>query len=488
MANRRAFKSYESFLEKIAIGAVGTLRVFEDLRVQGHDPFELERGSMSFKIWRTIKIKRIRVPDIMCRRCGRRVESRAKTTLEISMSHSRSDPERGWDFGLENGDFVAFPLCRRIGDRPIDWQADTLVQYVSVAALRSAERNGQAVMTEPKGAEEGFEVRINWPADIASAPGIITRVEAERIQYRRYGDKRTVTLRLKKAGVELKPLVTEGDEVRESQIVGSVVPVVRAFPCMGKASESTYVDLLSSVLLSDRYAAAKALSELAPAGVLEPLAGRVLDHREHIYVRLEAALGLARVGHERAIEFMEQCLSDYYLENRLEAVIILAELQTDRSREILVRTLLNTEQHPEIRAGAAWALGELRDRAALNALIESFLCEDIGIRVEAARALRKLAHRFTPDIVQEFKEGGPAKRPGIVWALSKAGQFTIEQLLDALVDDDARQWVAFLAGSQGQYKFVPEIERLREKDPQVYFAATVLWKIISSWIYGLEEY
>src|SRR2546427_10221655 len=84
MASRRSFKSDESFLEKISIGAIGTRRVFENLKKQGHHPLELERGSMSFKIWKTVKIKRIRVPDILCVRCGRRVESRAKTKFEVS--------------------------------------------------------------------------------------------------------------------------------------------------------------------------------------------------------------------------------------------------------------------------------------------------------------------------------------------------------------------------------------------------------------------
>ena len=33
-----------------------------------------------------------------------------------------------------------------------------------------------------------------------------------------------------------------------------------------------------------------------------------------------------------------------------------------------------------------------------------------------------------------------------------------------------------------------EIERLKERDPEVYFAVTVLWKIMTSWIWELEEY
>lgn len=98
---QRSFKTDESFLEKLAIGAVGTKKVIENLMQQGHIPVELERGSTGYKIWKSIKIKRIRVPDILCVNSGIRIESRAKTNLVISMSHSSADETRGWDFGLK---------------------------------------------------------------------------------------------------------------------------------------------------------------------------------------------------------------------------------------------------------------------------------------------------------------------------------------------------------------------------------------------------
>jgi hypothetical protein len=53
MVNRRTFKSDVRFLEKISMGATGTIAVFNNLREQGHTPIELERGSRSFKIWKT---------------------------------------------------------------------------------------------------------------------------------------------------------------------------------------------------------------------------------------------------------------------------------------------------------------------------------------------------------------------------------------------------------------------------------------------------
>lgn len=488
MANRRSYKSDVSFLEKISIGAVGTHRVYEDLRQQGHIPIELERGSMSFKIWKAIKIKRIRVPDILCIDCGRRVESRAKTRLQISMSHSLSDPERGWDYGLEDDDFVALVVCQRAGDKPVDWKADDLVQYISVRELRTAQNAGRVVGVEPKGAQEGFEARITWPASVASAAGVVTQVIEGRLQYQRQTDGRTITLRLSKQGLSLNPLVHEGDAIAVNQVLASVVPVARSFPCPKTMFEKEYIALLSSSSLSERYTASKALSHFASAKSAEVLANKVADIKEHIYVRLEAAASLSQHGDERGVAFIRECLSDRYLENRLEAVIVLAEVGTRVASRMLVDTLLNDDQHPEIRAGAAWALGELRDESALDALIESFASVEEGIRIEAARALAKLGTMFTPEIMEEFPKSEPQKRPGIAWALSKSAQFTVEQLLATLVDDDARRWVAYIVGTQDQQRYIRKIEALRLKDPEVYFAVTVLWQIMSSWVYGLEEY
>ncbi len=168
MNGRRAFKTDESFLEKISIGAVGTKKVFHDLSNQGHRPIELERGSMSFKIWKGIKIKRVRVPDLLCVDCGKRVESRGKTKLEITMSHSVSTPERGWDFGLNDDDYLALVKCSKSGSGPMDWVAEGPVQYVGIEGMRAAYTKKLVVAEEPKGATEGFELRITWPSCIAN--------------------------------------------------------------------------------------------------------------------------------------------------------------------------------------------------------------------------------------------------------------------------------------------------------------------------------
>lgn len=96
MANN-FFKTDDSFLRKLAVGAAGTNTTIHRLKQMGFNPTELERGSTGFKIWKKIKIKRVRVPDILCLKTGVRFESRGKTKPEISMSHSLSNPKRAWD-------------------------------------------------------------------------------------------------------------------------------------------------------------------------------------------------------------------------------------------------------------------------------------------------------------------------------------------------------------------------------------------------------
>lgn len=488
MADRRSFKTDVSFLEKISMGAIGTQRVFDHLAQQGHTPLELERGSKSYKIWKQIKIKRIRVPDILCLRCGHRVESRAKKVLEISMSHSQADQDRGWDAGLEDTDFVALIVCEKSGERPIDWRAEELVQYIPVANLRLAQKKGQAIIIQAKGAQEGFEVRIVWPASIARSAGVIEQINSRMIYYRRPESKRKNYSRLVIAKTQLTPLVKVGESVVTNQILAAVVPVMRQFPCSTITNEDYYIGRLGSASLSQRYAAAKALSGFHSEKVLKALIEKVSNQEEHIYIRLEAASSLARSGEEIGWNFLGQCLTAEYLQNRLEAVIILGEIVTERSCEILSQVLLDERQHPEIRAGAAWALGELHNKNALGVLVDSFTAVDEEIRIEAARALLKLAARFTPEILEKFFGTAAEKRAGIAWALGKSANFQLDDLLKLLVDEDARQWVAYIIGSQDQQKYVNEIEKLKASDPEIYFAVTVLWKIMTSWIYGLEEY
>lgn len=488
MALPRSFKTDESFLEKIAIGATGTRRTLTALRDQGHSPLELERGSTSFKIWKAIKIKRVRVPDILCLKCSHRVESRAKTKMEISMSHSISDPERGWSHGLADDDVVAFVHCGRTGTGPLDWEADTLVQFILTRELRKGWEENLVRTEHPKGAQEGFEVRVTWPSAVASTSGMVEEVTGQRIRFRRSSDRRAQVIQLSRPRVQLSALVEPGEAIVPNQIIAAVVQVTPHFACPGGATVGTYANLAASVALSDRYTAAKALGWFRDPLATDALLERLHDSNEHVYVRVDAAASLMRVGHPDGSHFLSAAMHDAFLSNRLEAIIVLSEVATSEAAEILVATLLDTEQHAEIRAGSAWALGEIGARDLLPILIQGFRSLDLVVRVEAARATAKLARRHLDAVIRELPSSSSEERPGIAWALSKAGGFTIDQLLPALVDDDARLWIAFIIGTQEEQSMLPQIEELASSDPEVYFGIILLWKILASWTYGLEEY
>ena len=490
MSSRRAFKTDESLLEKVSQGAAGTKRVYENLTKQCHSPIELERGSMGFKIWKQrIKIKRVRVPDLLCVNCGRRIESRAKTDLQVSMSHSTSDEKRGWDFGLLDNDYVAFVKACKTGERPIDWAINELVQYVSVKDMREARLNDQVTEVKPKGATEGFEARLVWSSAIAKEEGLVLSIDATCLKYRKKGNGNMVRLSLKKGGHTLKPLVKVGDPAKKDQILASVVPVTNTIPCKEDLTKDYYIGLMKSTSHADKYVAAKALAFYPSKETEATLLERMKDEREHIYVRLECACDLLKMDNKESLQFFENMLKNEYLTNQLECVIALSEVDKEESIKLLIQTLLDPLKDTDIRAGAAWSLGELKSKNAINALVEAFNAEDKDIRIEAARAMVKLNEKFTKDSVKLLSTtNSDQQKAGLSWSLSKSSKFTVHDLLEVMNNDDTRKWVAWIVGTQNEKDFIAQIEELKNKDKEVYFAVTVLWKVLSSWVNRLETY
>jgi HEAT repeat protein len=341
---------------------------------------------------------------------------------------------------------------------------------------------------KPKGATEGFETRLVWSSAVAKADGVVINIKENSLQYRKHESGRVVTLSLRKAGHELKPLVKVGTEVIENQILASVVPVLREIPCNENLTQDYYIRLIKSVSHSDRYVAAKALAYYPSLDTISVLKERIEDKKEHIYIRLECACGLLRLGEKNSIQFFEEMLDSEYLEYQLECVIALSEVGKEESTELLIKTLLNADKNAEIRAGAAWSLGEMRSKSAITALSLAFDAIDNEVKIEAARAMVKLNEFYSNEVIKLLPESSDARKAGISWALSKSGNFTIHDLLEVMKDEDARKWIAWIIGTQKEQKCISQIEELKNKDREVYFAVTVLWKVLSSWINGLEIY
>lgn len=96
---------------------------------------------------------------------------------------------------------------------------------------------------------------------------------------------------------------------------------------------------------------------------------------------------------------------------------------------------------------------------------------------------------FKQKLVIEFiPKSNEEERAGVAWALSNGGNFRVEDLLPVLTDDEAKKWIAWIIGTQKEADYIDQIEQLKDKDKEVYFAMTVLWKILSSWISRLDVY
>ena len=308
MANN--FKSDDSFLKKLAVGAAGTNATIDRLKVLGFNPIELERGSTGFKIWKKIKIKRLRVPDVLCLNTGIRVESRGKTKLEISMSHSLNDPKRAWDAGMRDDDLVSIVVFQQNDDSSVDLKQISPVHFVSVKDMRTAFASGQVSITQPKGVEEGSEIRVMWPCAAANQQAVISEIESGKISLTPVPTSRRQTIQLSrsKGKILLVPQAEVGDSVEANQIVAAVVPVLTFLTIPAVVAESYFIDKLASVNLSERYAAAKALRYRGFTAAKPVLDTRMNDSDEDIYVQLEAAAALAAFGHPEGWSFMENKL------------------------------------------------------------------------------------------------------------------------------------------------------------------------------------
>ena len=157
------------------MGAVGVHRTMDRFRDRGFEPIELERYCGSNKIW-TTKVKRLRLPDLLCVKTGMRAEVHAKTDLKIRMSDAPANPDRVWDAVLRDDDIVAVITCFDRDDGPEP--ADDGV-YFTVGALRASVDRSK--LGPPKSASEGAERDRTWAATVPSRDGTVLEVTEQRL-------------------------------------------------------------------------------------------------------------------------------------------------------------------------------------------------------------------------------------------------------------------------------------------------------------------
>ncbi|MFE3839327.1 HEAT repeat domain-containing protein [Pseudogemmobacter sonorensis] len=348
------FKVDTSFLKFLTMGALGARKVIGELSGMGYAPIELERYCTSNKIWAT-KVKRLRLPDLLCVRTGTRFEVRAKSDLKIRMSDAPNNPDRTWDAGLRDHDIIALIACTDNNGMPVP--ADGAV-YFTVDTLRASV--GTSKLGPAKSASEGAERDRTWPAIVPSRPGEVLLVNGGKLVVSMEGDgnpprRQTYTLSGK------VPYVTPGERFEAGSDMLAGTPAQLADLQGPLANAYNPLPGLASANDVDRFSAAKAIlhrPDLHAAAL--PALEDLLDHEGELRVALEAAGTATALGSAKGQDFVAATLhSDDNKQLSMEAIFILTEVKGQFARDRLNAVAGSAEfQGDERRQAAIWGLGK----------------------------------------------------------------------------------------------------------------------------------
>lgn len=504
---RLAFKPDSSFFEKIVRGAVGTREVCADLATAGHRMVELERGSLDTKLWKDVKRKRVRIPDLLCLNCGRRVESRAKSKADLSMSHSQGDAERAWDFGMVDSDYVAFPICEsnqkffwssgKLGKdasywHERNWSKWTLagtINYFLVSSFRSSPYTKVAT----KGVTEGSETVVTWPATFSTRYGTVESIslgELKGVPVKKVAIRRTSDGHLYPWAVpnDWPVFVQRGDQVRFNQVIASpVAPLNQAgLHCPGRLPEGHIQALLSSRERTQRFTGVKLARLLRQSEWKETVESLTHDTEEDIYIRLEGMSYLASVCSQSARSLFSSSLRSPDEQTQLEAVIAIGETATSEAVELLSE-LLDHADHPYfLRSAAAWCLGQIGGEQAVGKLISLFSDVDLQLREEALDRIVSLGGSTVPVLLDRIASESMDTASGCAEALRQQERLSdadIARLMDTVRQPERlSDWAVWLLGNLPREQVAPVIAELQTTAPQLHYAISLLWAFMESWI------
>jgi hypothetical protein len=447
------FKVDASFLRYVTMGARGTLRVINELRGKGFEPIELERYSTSNKIWST-KIKRLRLPDLLCVRTGLRIEVRAKTDLKIRMSHAPDNADRHWDSGLKDDDVIALVPCG--GNDIMPWPVGPS-SYFKVNTLRASVEDKN--LSGMKAASEGSEKYLEWPSVVSKRPGQVLETDENKLVVKWGGDGSPVRRYTYK-------LSGRRSYVQAGEMFDANVTILAGTPSE-PADLQHYLQRrynpaaeLHGPTPVDRYAAVKAIRyhrELwaTTRHPLEAMIGGEANNR----VRLEAAgtatmLNMA-VGMDYISNIVRPTSGDPIpdIPMQMEAILMATELGKLTGRQEFAEFLYgiaSDREHfsgTESRQAAVWGLGQagMGRYSSLLAFIDD---DENDVALHAIAAFGTETDEQVISTLIEGMEGSPRKAAACSEALvTIGGETVLGQLISAAhVGRDNRPWVLATLG------------------------------------------
>ena len=192
-----------------------------------------------------------------------------------------------------------------------------------------------------------------------------------------------------------------------------------------KQVKKTFQELINDLMTSSsekvRYNAARVLGEMGDSKAVEPLIDvlkndkngsvcitatdalieigdvatdaliKSLDH-EKVNVRCDATRALGEIGNKKCVDKIINMLYDEWVNVRIYAVTSLGKLNDKKAVPALIDVMKNRSENDLVRAGAAAALGVLRDQRALLPLRELIMeAEELGeLEDTALKSFKKI--------------------------------------------------------------------------------------------------
>ncbi|MEU0938497.1 hypothetical protein [Embleya sp. NPDC005971] len=429
------FKEDEDFARYLTMGAHGTVALKSDLERRGHRIIELERYSMGNKVW-SVKVKRLRIPDLVCVRCGRRFESKAKSKLELKLSHSATVGREWHAGGMRDEDVFGFIRIVLEGGiragKPL---------YVTRKALWDA--LGSVKEGTRKAISAGSEADVSWPIWVPGYAGCLLSImpmdgEGNVTVQRSNGGTRTY--KRNKMWTQVHAYLQPGEpfEAASTAVAGSVAPA--DVSCAGDIWD--WGSDLASASSGDRYAAVKSCyvrSRIDVDAVVREIA-RNCD--EDWRVRLEAIGVLASRDEDSWVPMLRGTATDVLLppEQQIESVFLLTELASlgvEAAAEALYEVAVpNADRKDEVRAAAVWGLG-LGAATSRSRVVDFFADADDRVALHAASSL---ANNLPTDVLKSLQrwmveDHGERRAAVAASVLARHGQ--IQSLLDVVETSDS---------------------------------------------------
>ena len=116
-----------------------------------------------------------------------------------------------------------------------------------------------------------------------------------------------------------------------------------------------------------------------------------MDH-EKVNVRCDATRALGEIGNPKCVDKIIGMLNDEWVNVRIYAVTSLGKLNDKKAVPALIEVMKNEKENDLVRAGAAAALGVLRDQRALLPLRELIInAEELGeLEDTALKSFKKI--------------------------------------------------------------------------------------------------